>query len=40
MKSPNRVAELREEDEQPIMENRPIFEWSPGNLIIDNDDDD
>jgi hypothetical protein len=36
----DRVAELGEQDGHPIMENGPILEWSPGNLIIDDDNDD
>ena len=30
-----RVKELGKEDKQPLMENRPIFNWSPGNIILD-----
>ena len=33
------VEELGKEDRQPLMENRPIFEWSPGNIILDEQED-
>ena len=35
-----RIEELGKEDKQPLMENRPIFEWSPGNIILENQEDD
>ena len=30
-----RVEEIGKEDKQPMMENEPIFEWSPGKIILD-----
>ena len=30
-----RVEELGKEDKQPLMENGPIFEWVPGNIVLD-----
>ena len=33
-----RIEELGKEDKQPLMENGPIFEWSPGNIILDDQD--
>ena len=35
----DRVEELAEEQAQPLMDNGPIFEWTPGDLIVDIDDD-
>ena len=35
-----RVEQLAEEQGQPLMENGPIFEWSPGELIVEVDVDD
>ena len=34
-----RVKEIVKEDKQPLMENGPIFEWSPGNIILDEQED-
>ena len=31
-----RVKELGKNDKQPLMENMPIFEWIPGNIILEN----
>ena len=31
-----RVKELGKEDKQPLMRNGPIFEWSSGNIVLDN----
>ena len=33
------MEQLAEEQGQPLMENGPIFEWSPGDLIVDVNDD-
>ena len=30
-----RVEELGKEDKQPLMENGRIFEWIPGNIVLD-----
>ena len=35
----DRVEQLAEEQGQPLMENGPIFEWNPGDLIVNVDDD-
>ena len=35
----SRAVELRKEDEHPLMKNGPIFEWIPGNIIMDKQDD-
>ena len=35
----DRVEQLAQEQGQPLMENGQIFEWSPGDLIVDMDDD-
>ena len=34
-----RVKELCNEDKQPLMENWPIFERSPGNIVLDEKED-
>ena len=35
----DKVEQLAEEQGQPIMDNGPIFEWNPGELIVDANDD-
>ena len=34
-----RSEELGNKDKQPLMENRPIFERSPGNIVLDKQED-
>ena len=34
-----RIKELGKEDKKPLMENGPIFEWIPGNIILDEQED-
>ena len=34
-----RVKEIGKEDKQPLMENGPIFEWSLGNIVLDEQED-
>ena len=31
-----RVEDVGKEDKQPLMGNGPIFEWIPGNIILDH----
>ena len=35
----NRVEELNKEDKQLLIKNGPIFEWIPGNIIMDKEED-
>ena len=34
-----RFKELGEEDKQQLMKNGPIFEWIPGNIVLDKQED-
>ena len=34
-----RVEELGKDDRYPLIKNGPVFEWSPGNIIMDEQDD-
>ena len=34
-----RIEELGKENKRPLMKNGPFFEWIPGNIILDKQDD-